>query len=73
MVEMGLRRGFKNNGLVDIDLESDEGESEVEKEMAGVIYRVPELGIKLDFIDRIRRQVVPRASFVGISKANVLQ
>ena len=54
MVEMGLRRGFKNNGLVEVDLESDDGESEVEKEMAGVIYRVPELGIKLDFIDRIR-------------------
>ena len=56
-VEIGLKRGFRNNGVIEIDEESSEEDSEVEKEISGVIYRVPERGIKLDFIDRIRQCV----------------
>ena len=55
VVEIALRRGFKNNGLIDIEEELSEEESEIEKEISGVVYKVPERGIKLDFIDRIRR------------------
>ena len=55
VVEMGLRRGFRNNGLIEVDEEKSDQESEVEKEMSGVIYKVSERGIKLDFIDRIRQ------------------
>ena len=55
VVQMGLRRGFRNNGLIEIDEEKSDEDSEVEKEMSGVIYKVSERGIKLDFIDRIKR------------------
>lgn len=55
VIEIGLRRGFKNNGLIEIEEERSEEESEIEKEMSGVVYRVPEKGIKLDFIDQVKR------------------
>ena len=53
ILEIGLRRGFRNNGLIEIENELSEEESEIEREMSGVIYRVPEKGLKLDFIDRV--------------------
>ncbi|KAL9104979.1 MAG: hypothetical protein Q9163_000151 [Psora crenata] len=55
VIDIGLRRGFRNNGIIEIAEEDSEEESEIEKEMSGVVYRVPEKGIKLDFIDRIKR------------------
>ena len=55
VIDIGLRRGFRNNGMIEIEEEHSEEESEIEKEMSGVVYRVPEKGIKLDFIDRIKR------------------
>ena len=55
VINIGLRRGFRNNGVIEIDEDTSEGESEVERELSGVIYRVPERGIKLDFIDRIKQ------------------
>ena len=54
IMSIGLRRGFRNKGLIEIDEDSSEDESDIEREMSGVIYRVPERGIKLDFIDRIK-------------------
>lgn len=56
IVDIGLRRGFKNNGLIEIENEPSDDESENEKNYPpGVIYRVPEKGLKLDFIDRVKR------------------
>lgn len=55
IIDIGLRRGFKNNGLIEIENETSEEEDEKEQEMSGGIYRVPERGIKLDFIDRVKR------------------
>ena len=56
IVDIGLRRGFKNNGLIEIENELSDDESENEKSHPpGVIYRVPEKGLKLDFIDRVKR------------------
>lgn len=51
-----LRRGFKNNGLIEIASESDDG-SETEEEEApdGTIYKLSTEGIKLDFIDKVKR------------------
>lgn len=54
-IDASLRRGFRNNGLIDIENETSEEEEEIEREIGGAIYRVPEKGIKLDFIDRVRR------------------
>lgn len=50
-----MRRGFKNNGLIEI---LNESESDSEKVISGVIYRLPENGIKLDFISRVKRYVI---------------
>lgn len=65
IVDTSLRRGFVNNGLIEIENEPSDDDDEIEKEENGVIYRVPERGIKLDFIDRIKRYVTgPSFPFV---------
>ena len=55
VVDASLRRGFRNNGLIEIDNKSDQ-EDEVGFD-DGTIFRVTERSIKLDFIDRIKRYV----------------
>lgn len=57
VIDIGLRRGFKNNGLIEVESEPSDEESEEERERSGVIYRVPARGILLDFIDRVKRLV----------------
>ena len=57
IVEIALKRGFRNNGLIEVEEEQSEEESEIDREMSGVIYKVPEHGIKLDFIDRIKQYI----------------
>ena len=54
IVNIGLRRGFRNRGLIEVEEDDSDEESEIERELSGVIYKVPERGIKLDFIDRIK-------------------
>ncbi|KAI9826312.1 MAG: hypothetical protein M1832_000229 [Thelocarpon impressellum] len=55
IMDTALRRGFVNNGLVEIENEPSEAEDEF-ADMAyyGAVYRLPERGIKLDFIDKIK-------------------
>ena len=60
--DAGLRRGFHNNGLIEILNDPTEDE---EEDDAGVIYRIQERGIKLDFIDRVRQYVLFFASPIG--------
>lgn len=48
--DVAMRRGFRNNGLIEI-----ENEPEEEKDEEAVIYRLHENGIKLDFINRVKR------------------
>ncbi len=60
VVDTSLTRGFRNNGVVDvvIDDESDDSESEFYDDEAanqGVVSRLPASGIKLDFIDKVKR------------------
>ncbi|KAI9809548.1 MAG: hypothetical protein M1827_006783 [Pycnora praestabilis] len=55
IVDTALRRGFTNNGLIEIENEESEDEQFVDRESYGVVYRLPEKGIKLDFIDRAKR------------------
>ncbi len=47
------RRGFENDGIIAVENEPSDGEEEIES--PGVVTRVPEKGIKLDFIDRIKK------------------
>ena len=57
IVDAGLRRGFHNNGVIEIENDpSDEDEIVDMKE--SVIYRLTEKSIKLDFIDRVRKSVL---------------
>ena len=57
VVTTALRRGLRNNGVVDVlDDDSDDSDSEFyEEEFAGdTVLRLPASGIKLDFIDKIK-------------------
>lgn len=66
-----MRRGFRNNGLIEI---LNESESESEKIVSGVIYRLPENGIKLDFISRVKRYIISIfSSFVNSHRAGQMQ
>lgn len=60
IVDTALRRGFKNNGLIEILNDPSDEEDETEREEMGIVYRLPEKGVKLDFIDRVKLYVFPR-------------
>jgi len=59
VVETSLIRGLRNNGVVDVIYDdSDESDSEFyddETHEEGVVYKLPASGIKLDFIDKVKR------------------
>ena len=50
-----FERGFRNNGVIDVRLAVEADPDLLEQEMFGEVWRVPENGIKLDFVDRIKR------------------
>ena len=56
--ETALRRGFKNNGLIEIADEASEDEFTDEESPDGVVFKVPARGVKLDFIDRCKRYAI---------------
>ncbi|KAK7515879.1 uncharacterized protein IWZ02DRAFT_44163 [Phyllosticta citriasiana] len=59
VTDVNLRRGFKNNGLVEVfdETESESDFSEYDDpEEEGVVYRLPSKGIKLDFIAKVKEQ-----------------
>jgi hypothetical protein len=57
IVDTHLRRGFVNNGLIEIENEPSDTEDGqfFDKNHFGIVYRLPERGIKLDFIAKVRR------------------
>lgn len=59
--ETALTRGHRNNGIIEIaDDDSDASDSEfydMEGEN-GTVFKLPTNGIKLDFIDRVKRYVI---------------
>lgn len=56
IIEPALRRGIKNNGIIDIeDDDSEEEEEEEEVQPVGSIYRIPASAIKLDFIAKVKQ------------------
>ena len=54
VVDTALRRGLRNNGIIEIENDPSDVEDLVGMEDS-VIYRLSEQGIKLDFIDRLRQ------------------
>ena len=56
IVDVALRRGFRNNGLIEIENDASDEEGFEENEgVDGRVYRVPEHGIKLDFITKVKK------------------
>lgn len=55
IVDTQLRRGFKNNGIIEIENEAGDSDGAMDNDQSGVIYRVSERSVKLDFIDRAKR------------------
>ncbi|MCJ1378968.1 hypothetical protein MMC17_002067 [Xylographa soralifera] len=53
IIDTALRRGHKNNGLIEI--ENDITDEEEEQPQPHTVPRISELQIKLDFIDRAKR------------------
>ncbi|KIW29653.1 uncharacterized protein PV07_05451 [Cladophialophora immunda] len=64
-LDVSVTRGFRNNGIIEVDLMKDEPELDKTKEvqMHGKIYRIPEMGIRLDFIDRVKKSWYEDQSF----------
>lgn len=58
ITETALTRGFRNNGVIDvIDDDSDDSGSEFYEpdDQESKVYRLPASGIKLDFIDKVKK------------------
>ena len=53
IVDTQLRRGFKSNGLVEIELDPSDDEMDVDEPPK--IYRITEGNVRLDFNDKIRK------------------
>ena len=69
--DVKLPRGFKNNGVIEVELMKDEEEQINEVEMNGKVYRLPEKGIRLDFIDRVKRSWYEDRTFPAQMQAPV--
>ncbi|KAI0128875.1 hypothetical protein BJ170DRAFT_682661 [Xylariales sp. AK1849] len=56
LIEQAYSRGMANNGWIEIEEDDDEPEDSSPRRIDfGRVYRLPEKGIKLDFISRVRR------------------
>lgn len=57
-IEPALRRGFKNNGIIEVIDDSTESEfTDDEVDGEGRVFQLPARGIKLDFIHAAKRLV----------------
>jgi len=58
VIKPAVSRGIKNNGYIEIEnaLSDDEEQGFYEQREYGHVYKLPEDGIKLDFISQIRRK-----------------
>jgi hypothetical protein len=52
-----LQRGHRNNGIIEIENEPDQEDPRFyEETIKGVVYRLPERGIKLDFVEKVKQK-----------------
>lgn len=65
IVDTALRRGFQNNGIIEIENDPTDDEIETQEEGSSVVFRLSERGIKLDFIDRVKRYLYTSCSSIG--------
>ena len=66
-IDVSMPRGFKNNGVIEVELIKDEMPGIKEIEMNGGVFRLPEMGIRLDFIDRVKKSWFEDESFARLS------
>lgn len=73
IVDTQLRRGFRSNGLVEIELDPSDDEMNIDE--TPKIYRLTETNIRLDFNDRLRKyattnllQVLSLTVFLGTGR-----
>ncbi|KAL1640107.1 hypothetical protein SLS58_007221 [Diplodia intermedia] len=74
IVNVNMRRGFRNNGVIEVAEDSSDSEKEFESndDEDGVVYRLPSKGIKLDFISKIKQMrmdsenIRAQAGFPGV-------
>lgn len=56
VMDTSLSRGHVNEGIIEVINDESEPESDFfEDDKEGIVYRLPEKGIKLDFIDRVNQ------------------
>ena len=55
VIDAGLRRGFTNNGIIEIENTISDDDDALDVDDSGAVYRLAEKGIVLDFIDRNKR------------------
>lgn len=74
LLETALSRGHRNNGIIEIeDDETDASDSEfydVDGER-GTVYKLPVKGIKLDFIDKVKKYVLLHHLFDAIADCSL--
>ncbi|EXJ90919.1 hypothetical protein A1O1_04025 [Capronia coronata CBS 617.96] len=70
-LDVPVVRGFRNNGIIEVELMKDEFEFDKTKEvdMLGKVHRIPEKGIRLDFIDRVKKSWYEDQSFPRLLNA----
>lgn len=68
-IKPDIARGTKNNGHIEVDLDStdDEDEGFFDRKEFGHVYKLPEEGIKLDFISKY---VCPQSACISVASTN---
>ena len=66
-VDVSMARGFKNNGVIEVELMKDEMPGIKDIAMGGGVFRLPEMGIRLDFIDRVKKSWFEDESFARLA------
>lgn len=72
VVETSLRRGLRNNGVIEVidDDDDDTGSEfydEEDSQDEAIVYRLPASGIKLDFIDKVKKYATTPSRFVDVN------
>ena len=67
--DVSMERGFRNNGVIDVTLMKEDDARIAGVEMYGQVYRLPERGIRLDFIDRVKKSWYEDNTFPGLLDA----
>ena len=62
-----LTRGHRNNGVIEVELSEDNLPEIKDIEMNGMVFRLPEEGIRLDFIDRVKKSWFEDESFAQLA------